>query len=579
MLSAVLDILGYAQSMSQLNVGYLVLHHAFYFFTMLIAIQYLYTLYTKNKSTILEMKSVQDLGNLPANDFTGIMIILAATIAIGGSFLMPFATTGGFLLPENFTVPYLVGYYVVFTIFTVIVTVVPSRLAKAMTKNLQTNLEVKRTFVRHVGHEIRTPLNTGNFVCSPTKAHFSLVFMGLELLRGQLEEEIPDSEALETLAVLRESCVVAVDILNELLQYEKLEAGMMTLEKEDLYPLPFIVQSCSPFMVQAQQKGVTYSILANDFEDLSDENYLRHWNLSIDKAKMSQVMRNLCSNAIKFTKPGGSVAITAQIIIEKEDQTYLRMEIKDTGYGIALENQHRVFNEVVQFHASKQQGGGGSGFGLVITKKIVELHGGKVGLWSEGEGKGCTFFVELPVHECEVDTEEYEQYRFTCSRQSVRSSLHSTASKNKIEGKFCFSNKEPKRKLNVLVVDDSSLNRKMIRKMLERLGHFVEEADDGDIAVERFQNSLKAEKYFDLILMDSQMPRMSGPEAASIIRQLGFTGFIAALTGNALKGDIEEYKRMGADTVLLKPIDSKVLDSLIEEVFLTHQKPLLEVNY
>lgn len=115
--------------------------------------------------------------------------------------------------------------------------------------------------------------------------------------------------------------------------------------------------------------------------------------------------------------------------------------------------------------------------------------------------------------------------------------------------------------------------------MLERLGHFVEEADDGDIAVERFQNSLKAEKYFDLILMDSQMPRMSGPEAASIIRQLGYTGFIAALTGNALKGDIEEYKRMGADTVLLKPIDSKVLDSLIEEVFLTHQKPLLEVNY
>ena len=142
--------------------------------------------------------------------------------------------------------------------------------------------------------------------------------MGLELLRGQLEAEVPDSEALETLAVLQESCLIAVDILNELLQYEKLEAGMMALEREQVYPLPFIVHTCSPFLVQAQQKGVAYTILAKDLQDLSQDNDLRRWVLSIDRAKMSQVMRNLCSNAIKFTKPGGSISISAHII-ERED--------------------------------------------------------------------------------------------------------------------------------------------------------------------------------------------------------------------------------------------------------------------
>ena len=161
MLSAVLDIVGYATSLNTLNIGYLVLHHIFYFLSMLVALKYFYTVFQRNRGIIREMKAFRDIGNLPANDFTGIMIILASALALGGSFLIPFLTTGGFLLPKTFTVPYLVGYYAVFSVFTIIVTVVPSRLAKALTKNLQTNLEVKRTFVRHVGHEIRTPLNTG----------------------------------------------------------------------------------------------------------------------------------------------------------------------------------------------------------------------------------------------------------------------------------------------------------------------------------------------------------------------------------------------------------------------------------
>ena len=411
------------------------------------------------------------------------------------------------------------------------------------------------------------------FFIGESLSYCLLVYMGLELLRGQLESEIPDSEALETLSVLQESCVIAVDILNELLQYEKLEAGMMVLEKEEVYPIPFIVHTCSPFIVQAQQKGVSYSVLSKEFLDVGEHNYLRHWLLAVDKAKMSQVMRNLCSNAIKFTKPGGSISISAQVF-DKEDQTYLRIEVKDTGYGIAPENQHKVFNEVVQFHASKQQGGGGSGFGLVITKKIVELHGGKVGLWSEGEGKGCTFFVELVVHEADMDKEDYEHYRVSCCRQSVRnSSAHSSASRAHLDGTFICS-KGSSVTLNVLVVDDSSLNRKMTRKMLERLGHYVVEADDGDVAVDRCKESERAGAQFDLILMDSQMPRMSGPDAASIIRKNGYRGFIAALTGNALKGNIDDYLQMGADIVLIKPIDSKTLESLIVQVHSSHREAI-----
>ena len=394
------------------------------------------------------------------------------------------------------------------------------------------------------------------------------VFLGLELLQTHIEKDNGDAESIDILRSLRESCSTAVEILNELLQYEKIEAGLMTLEREFVYPLPFIAKACAPFLIQAQQKGINMAILKGDLEAQATT-YLRHWRVSIDQSKMSQVLRNFCSNALKFTPPGGSVQIAVQLVEEYEGPTYLRIEVKDSGHGIALENQHKVFNEVVQFHANKQQGGGGSGFGLVICRKIVELHGGRVGLVSEGEGKGSMFFVELQTWKSDPDPSEYTAVVSACAPKSSMSLINleqkHTSGKIPLRGSV-IRRQSAIRVLKVLVVDDSAMNRKMTRKMLEYLGHFVVEADDGEAAIELCKTTMKDGSMFDMILMDNHMPRMSGPETTSVLRKLGYSGYIAALTGDTSPEDEEHFSRSGADIVLIKPINREMFERVIRDL-------------
>ena len=390
--------------------------------------------------------------------------------------------------------------------------------------------------------------------------------MGLELLQRRLDKEQVDPEVVEIVGSLRESCSTAVEILNELLQYEKIEAGLMTLEKESVYPLPFIFKACSPFLIQAEQKGIHLSILADDIEH-DASTFLRHWKVSIDQSKMSQVLRNFCSNAIKFTESGGRVDVFARLVEEYEGPTFLRIEVKDSGFGIASENQHKIFNEVVQFNANKLQGGGGSGFGLVISKRIVELHGGRIGLFSDGEGTGCTFFVDIVAWRTDVDTSDYNFFLISGDRRSTATEPKGESVKKGIVGATVtqiFQQESNVKTLNVLVVDDSSTNRKMTRKMLEYLGHKVVEADDGDAAIEIYKTCVADGIAPDMILMDNHMPRMSGPEAATMLRRLGYVGYVAALTGDASPEDKEYFIECGADIVLVKPIDSDVIKNVIE---------------
>lgn len=265
------------------------------------------------------------------------------------------------------------------------------------------------------------------------------------------------------------------------------------------------------------------------------------------------------------------------------------MEISDTGRGIAPENQHKVFNEIVQFHANAHQGGGGSGLGLWISKKIVELHGGRVGLQSDGEGRGSMFFLEIPVLrrmqddiEAVEGEDDPEVYNNSSSPRAISSkSSHKYACDNE-NGSTSFQIETVVRsqfhlgkQLKALVVDDSSINRKFTRKLLENLKYICEEADDGDVAVamvrEAFQ-SKGAKSQYDIIFMDNLMPRMNGPEAAALIRRMGFTGVIMAVTGNALQADIDEFKRKGADEVLIKPVNGELLKSAVSAYFVQNEK-------
>ena len=240
------------------------------------------------------------------------------------------------------------------------------------------------------------------------------------------------------------------------------------------------------------------------------------------------MFRNILSNALKFTPSGGIVTVTIMISDDR-----MLVEVQDSGVGISVENQKRLFNEVIQFHAKAHQGGGGSGLGLWISKKIIDMHGGSIGVRSEGEGRGCTFYFSLPIMpvydesnnrpntlaanvEIEVQPESIANYSSIVSSPVQTTSIKSTGISQAAQIKPELEKSETARylanldagspgfvNLRVLVVDDSALNRKMMVNRLAKLGCSVSVADDGDTAVALVQQTIGTEEGYDVITMDN----------------------------------------------------------------------------
>ena len=235
---------------------------------------------------------------------------------------------------------------------------------------LAETLETKRIFVRHVSHEIRTPLN--------------VVMSGLEFMESF--KDILGSELLETLGDIRNACGVAIDILNDLLTYEKLDSNILTLDKSPCDFIDLVRRVCSMFQIQARYSNI----------NLAFDNAVKSDRLTVDadSTKLSQVIRNLVSNALKFTPDGGMITVKLFIVA---DGKVVRLEVQDTGPGMTKEQRKKLFNEVVQFNPKELQNGQGSGLGLYLSRKIVDMHRGLIGVDVEWEGKGSIFFLELDV--------------------------------------------------------------------------------------------------------------------------------------------------------------------------------------
>ena len=343
--------------------------------------------------------------------------------------------------------------------------------------------------MRFISHELRTPLNS--------------VFMGMQLSLDQIPEDTQEPvelERRETLLETQSACGVALEILNELLLFDKLETGALVLNKQDV-PVPELVEdSIKMFSVQAREKSVDISITNNADESsfslvtadhqypaldtssnrsdgvdssgtgdatLTPQLYITD-EVSVDKNKVVQVIRNVVSNAIKFTPAFGKIQIDFKFVptpadlpvthtstrlsltstcpvlpstgyqplpsyppedsdidlemngsgpllgpsgtgrtvdrVNKQVKGELVIEIRDDGAGISEENQRRLFKEVVQFHPELLQNGGGSGLGMCISKGIMDMHGGSISVYSAGEGKGSLFTLRLPMTRCVTDS-------------------------------------------------------------------------------------------------------------------------------------------------------------------------------
>lgn len=380
--------------------------------------------------------------------------------------------------------------------------------------SLLATLEKKRTFVRAVAHEIRTPLN--------------IVTSGLSLL----EMEYPDNLAIQqSILDMKLACQAAVDIVGDFLTYEKLDSDILKLDKS-IIDMGRVLEKClSPFQVQAKFSKIQLIIL----------NQLKNCLVDADEYKLNQVLRNLVSNALKFSKAGDEVIIEAY-----ESEGRVRVSVKDVGAGISKENQKKLFKDIVQFNARELQGGGGSGIGLWVSKKLIDAHGGRIGVESEGEGRGSTFFIELP--KC---PKTHAAPRISCKR------LSQCLREGSLQG--CC-------RLRILVVDDSASARKMSVRLLSKLGIQVDEAANGADCLDRVHDASAQGAGFHAILMDSSMGTMSGPTATLELRRRGFEGRIFGVTGGCSEKDTQSFLAAGADRIYLKPLSEDSIRSILTDI-------------
>ncbi len=357
----------------------------------------------------------------------------------------------------------------------------------------------KSQFLANMSHEIRTPMNG--------------VLGMTELLLAT-----PLTEKQRHMAhTVQQSAASLLTIINDILDYSKIEAGKLQLEHTDIDLSHLLDDAVKLFSEAARQKGLSLSATVTP----TIPTVLRG-----DPTRLRQILLNLIGNSIKFTATG-SIAVSADCLKRDPGQILLRVTVRDTGIGIPCESQAHVFEAFAQADGSTTRKFGGTGLGLTIVKQLVQLMGGTVDLEST-PGLGSTFGFTVPL---EVGPEN-EMPSNLAALQQAPATLHGT----------------------VLLAEDNVVNREIAVAMLELLGCTVDIAEDGQEAL----NAVDARPY-DLILMDCQMPNLDGLNASRLIREQENHRPhrrrlpIIALTANAMEGDREQCLASGMDGYLTKP--------------------------
>ncbi len=373
----------------------------------------------------------------------------------------------------------------------------------------------KSEFLANMSHEIRTPMNA------------ILGFTDL-LQRGIAES--PD-EQHEYLSTIQSSGSHLLELINDILDLSKIEAGKMEMEIAECSPFEVITDVINILGVRAQEKGISLTLEVRD-------RIPRH--VRTDAGRFRQVITNLVGNAIKFTETGG-VKISVSIHARGDDQAALHVDVIDTGIGMSEAQLARIFDPFTQADSSVTRRFGGTGLGLSISQRIVKALGGDLTARSIS-GQGSVF-------------------SFAINTGSLRNVPMMTAEQLSSESRQRGGSQRLQYRLpgcRILVVDDGEANRRLITLFLGRTGCHVEQAENGRVAVEMI-----ADGEFDVILMDMQMPVMDGYQATRYLRDQGFSKPILALTANAMEGDEKKCLEAGCSGFLTKPIN---MDKLVEAV-------------
>ncbi|MCI2058072.1 MAG: transporter substrate-binding domain-containing protein [Oscillibacter sp.] len=368
-------------------------------------------------------------------------------------------------------------------------------------------LAAKSEFLSNMSHDMRTPMNG------------ILGLLDLTLDRPDLPDEVRGN-----LCGIQDSGRYLLQLINDTLDMSKIESNKLTLHYETVNSRELIQNLDTCVGSLARESGVTLQLHFKNTE----LGYIR-----TDPLRLQQIFVNIVSNAIKFTPRGGRVDLTAECLRREKGMAFTLISVRDTGIGMSGEFLPRVFEPFEQENAAPVQSTAGTGLGMSIVKKLVEMMGGRIEIRSE-QGVGTEVLVWINF-----------RCVYPAPRETGPGQEETDARDSVLRGK------------RVLLAEDHPLNTQIAAKLLEKKEMAVEHAENGQLAVERF--SAAPPGYYDAILMDIRMPVMDGLQAAKAIRALdrpdAGTVPIVAMTANAFKEDVQKSLKAGMDAHLSKPIE------------------------